>query len=421
MPRTTPQRRRPTPQNVDSIPTAEYRARRDKVLKSLAREGAAAVVFSGEGSAPLLGRWRPDLNFLYLTGIDNEAAAALLFDPSHEDPRRRCALFLRPLNPELDRWDGLRDEIGSALKNRHGFDHVMRTNYLPRFLTAAARRTKKLACLHPFATYPAPVSPDLAVYRQLADRIPGVEILDRTQLLAQMRCVKSPAELAMIKRAIDATAAGFEAIYPLIRRGTTEMQIDRTLEKAYRDAGGTGVAYNSIVGAGANATILHYMDSKATLEEGQLLVIDSAAAYAGYAADVTRTYPVSHDGRFTPDQRDIYETVLAAQLAAIKRCRPGVPMSEVDAAARDVIEKAGHGDTFVHGIGHPIGLEVHDIIPDGPLAEGMVVTIEPGIYLQDRKLGCRIEDDVLVTRSGPKVLTDMIPKSVRDVESALSP
>jgi Xaa-Pro aminopeptidase len=162
------------------------------------------------------------------------------------------------------------------------------------------------------------------------------------------------------------------------------------------------------------------MDSRGRLEEGQLLVIDSAAAYAGYAADVTRTYPVSQNARFTPDQRDIYETVLAAQLAAIKRCRPGVPMSEVDAAARDVIENAGHGDTFVHGIGHPIGLEVHDIIPDGPLAEGMVVTIEPGIYLQDRKLGCRIEDDVLVTRSGPKVLTEMIPKTVKDVQAALS-
>jgi Xaa-Pro aminopeptidase len=296
----------------------------------------------------------------------------------------------------------------------------MRTNYLPRSLTAAARRTKTLACLHPLAVYPAPVSPDLAVYRQLAERIPGLSILDHTQLLANMRCVKSPTELSMIKKAIDATAAGFEAIYPLIRPGATEMQIDRTLEKAYRDHGATGVAYNSIVGSGPNATILHYMDSRATLEQGQLLVIDSAAACAGYAADVTRTYPVAHNGRFTPDQRDIYETVLRAQIAAIKSCRPGAKMSDVDAAARSVIEKAGHGDTFVHGIGHPIGLEVHDITPDGPLNEGMIVTIEPGIYLQNQNLGCRIEDDVLVTRTAPKVLTDMIPKSVKDVEAALA-
>jgi Xaa-Pro aminopeptidase len=180
------------------------------------------------------------------------------------------------------------------------------------------------------------------------------------------------------------------------------------------------VAYNSIVGTGANATILHYMDSRDALEEGQLLVIDSAAACGGYAADVTRTFPVTRDGRFTGEQREIYEIVLRAQLAAIKACRPGAPMSDVDAAARDVIEKAGYGDTFVHGVGHPIGLEVHDIIPDGPLVEGMVVTIEPGIYLQDRKLGCRIEDDVLITKAGNKVLTDMIPKAVKDVESALA-
>jgi Xaa-Pro aminopeptidase len=416
----TTRRPRATSTNVDSIPTTEYRARRDKVLKALDREGAAAVVFSGEGAAPLLGRWRPDFNFLYLTGIDNEAGATILFDPTAEDPKRRCVLFLRPLNPELDRWDGFRDEISAALKQRHGFDTVMRMNYLPRSLTAAARRNKKLACLHPFAVYPAPATPDLAVYRQLAERIPGVSIVDQTQTLARMRAVKSPAELNLLRKAVAATAAGYQAIYPLIRPGGTEMAIDRALERAYRENGAAGVAYNSIVGAGANATVLHYMDSKAALEEGQLLVIDSAAAYAGYAADVTRTYPVSSTGRFTPDQRDVYETVLRAQLAAIKACRPGAPMSDVDAAARDVIDKAGHGDTFVHGIGHPIGLEVHDITPDGPLAEGMVVTIEPGIYLQDQKLGCRIEDDVLVTRTGPKVLTDMIPKTVKDVEAALA-
>ena len=422
MPKTSapPRRAASSTTDIATIPPSEHRARRDRVLKALAQDNAAAVLFSGEGGAPLLGRWRPDANFLYLAGIDSEAGAAILFDPSHEDPKRRCVLVLRPLNPEMDRWDGFRDEISADLKRKYGFDTITRTNYLPRFLTAAARRTKKLACLHPFATYPAPVTPDLAVYRQLAERIPGATIVDQTQLLAQMRSVKSRAELALINKAIDATAAGYRAIFPLIRPGGSEMEIDRALERAYREHGGTGVAYNSIVGTGANATILHYMDSRDALEEGQLLVIDSAAACGGYAADVTRTFPVTSNGRFASDQREIYEIVLDAQLAAIKACRPGAPMSDVDAAARNVIEKAGYGDTFVHGVGHPIGLEVHDIIPDGPLVEGMVVTIEPGIYLQDRKLGCRIEDDVLITKSGPKVLTDMIPKAVKDVESALA-
>jgi Xaa-Pro aminopeptidase len=417
MAKTTAARRRA---ESSTIPTSEHRGRRDRVLKALEKENAAAVLFSGEGGAPLLGRWRAEPNFLYLTGIENEQGAAILFDPSHEDPKRRCVLILRPLNPELDRWDGFRDEISGDLKKKYGFDTITRSNYLPRFLTAAARRTKKLACLHPFATYPAPVTPDLAAYRQLAERIPGVTIVDQTQLLAQMRSIKSAAELGLINKAIDATVAGYRAIFPLIRPGGSELEIDRALERAYREQGASGVAYNSIVGTGANATILHYMDSRDTLEEGQLLVIDSAAAYGGYAADVTRTFPVTSDGRFTAEQREIYEIVLRSQLASIKACRPGAAMSDVDAAARDVIEKAGYGDTFVHGVGHPIGLEVHDIIPDGPLVEGMVVTIEPGIYLQREKLGCRIEDDVLITKAGPKVLTEMIPKGVKEVEAALS-
>src|SRR5688572_28213151 len=359
MPKTSAPRRRAASATTDltTIPTSEHRARRDRVLKALAQENAAAVLFSGEGGAPLLGRWRPEPNFLYLTGIESEAGAAILFDPSHEDPKRRCVLVLRPLNPEMDRWDGFRDEISADLKQKYGFDTITRTNYLPRFLTAAARRTKKLACLHPFANYPAPVTPDLAVYRQLAERIPGVTIVDQTQLLAQMRSVKSLAELALINEAIDATAAGYRAIFPLIRPGGSEMEIDRALERAYREQGATGVAYNSIVGTGANATILHYMDSRDPLDEGQLLVIDSAAAYGGYAADVTRTFPVSSNGRFTSDQREIYEIVLRAQLAAIKACRPGAPMSDVDAAARDVIENAGYGDTFVRSEEHTSELQ----------------------------------------------------------------
>jgi Xaa-Pro aminopeptidase len=160
------------------------------------------------------------------------------------------------------------------------------------------------------------------------------------------------------------------------------------------------------------------MDNREPLLAGDLIVIDSAARFAGYAADVTRTYPVS--GRFTPDQKQIYETVLRAEQAAIKTLRPGVTHTEVDAAARDVIEKAGFGDAFIHNIGHQLGLEVHDITPDGPLVEGMVLTIEPGIYLPDRKLGVRIEDDLLITKTGSKSLTDQIPKTIKDIERAMA-
>jgi Xaa-Pro aminopeptidase len=203
----------------------------------------------------------------------------------------------------------------------------------------------------------------------------------------------------------------------MLRPGVGEVDVERALARGYADHGGTGVAYNSIVGSGLNATVLHYMANTAKLEPGDLIVIDSAAEYLGYASDVTRTLPVS--GKFTPDQREVYEVVLRAQLAAIKALRPGTRMLDADSAARAVIDKAGYGDAFIHGVGHPLGLQVHDVIPDHPLKPGMVVTIEPGIYLPDRKLGVRIEDDLLITSGGSENLTAAIPKTVRDLESAL--
>jgi intermediate cleaving peptidase 55 len=189
-------------QITDHIPAAEYAARRDRVLKAL--KGAAAVVFAGDGAPPLLGKWRADYHFQYLTGVDGEAGAAVLFDPQNPNPEKRVTLFLRPLNSELERWDGYREPIGTELKERTGFKSIARSNALPRVLTTIARLTKRLACLHPFSTYPAPVSPDLAVFRQVAERVPGVAIDDLTELLPTLRAVKSPAELALMRRAAAA-------------------------------------------------------------------------------------------------------------------------------------------------------------------------------------------------------------------------
>jgi Xaa-Pro aminopeptidase len=401
--------------SADGIPLSEYVARRDAILKAL--KGAVGIVFAGEGAAPLLGRWRPDFHFLYLTGLSAEPGAAVLFDPTHENPDRRCVLVLRPLNPEVDRWDGYRETIGSALRDRTGFTSVMRSGSLPALLTQAGRRSKRLACLHPFSTYPAPVSPDLAVFKQIAERVPGVAIEDQTGLLHSMRAVKSAAELRLMRGAISATAAGFEAAFSMIRPGVNEGAIAQTLEDAFKSHGADGVAYNSIVGSGLNGTVLHYMDNKASAEAGDLLVIDAGASFSGYAADVTRTVPVS--GRFTTEQREAYELVLRAQAAAIKAARPGAKLSDVDAAARAVIDKAGHGDAFIHGTGHPLGIEVHDVTPDGPLREGMVITVEPGVYFPERKMGIRIEDDILITKTGPENLTAQIAKSIADVEAAM--
>lgn len=406
----------PSISDTTGIALSEFNDRRKRVLKALKK--SAAIVFAGEGSPPLLGRWMPDRHFLYLTGIDNEPGAAVMFDPTAEDPRRQIVLFLRPLNIESERWDGYRQEIGPELKAGTGFETVMRAGSIAGALTAAARRAKLLACLHPFSVYPAAPSPDLAAFQSVTQRVPGVSIEDQTNLLPSFRAVKSPAELKLMQQAIVATAAGFNSVLRLIKPGVSERLIADTLEFEYRKHGAETLAYNSIVGAGLNSTVLHYMENNQPIGDGDLIVIDSGAAYRGYAADITRTYPAN--GKFTPDQRDLYEVVLKAQLAAIKAVGTGVKMCEVDAAAREVIDKAGFGRAFIHGIGHQLGLEVHDVTPTGPLKPGMVVTIEPGVYLPERKMGVRIEDDILVTSRGNKNLTSAVVKTVKDVEAAMS-
>lgn len=397
----------------DGIGISEFVSRRDRLMEDL--DGQVGLVFAGDHGVSLHGIWQPDWNFYYLTGIRDEPGAVLLLDPRSEDPRRRTILFLKPLNPELEEWDGYRDRITTSLKSRTGFPSVMRTYQLPRWLTGIARRRGRLACLHPFSVYDGAASPDLVTFRKVVERSTGIQILDRTNVLPTMRAIKSRAELGVMKQAAGATAAGYAAAARAIRPGANERDVQRALERGFTDAGGTGTGYNSIVGAGLNSTVLHYNTNNQPLEDGDVILIDAAARVGGYTADVTRTFPIG--GRFSREQREIYDIVLRAMEASIRAVRPGVPMHEVEMAARRVIEKAGYGDAFMHGIGHQLGIEVHDSTPDGPLKAGMVVTIEPGIYLSDRKLGIRIEDDILVTRQGPQNLTAMIPRKAEAVEA----
>ncbi|MFG0326613.1 MAG: aminopeptidase P N-terminal domain-containing protein [Phycisphaerales bacterium JB037] len=395
------------------IPVSEYISRRDKVLKGLG--GAVGVVFAGEGGPPLSGRWLPHYHFYYLTGIRAEQGAAILFDPKHEDPTRRCVLFLRPANPEMEQWDGRREPLGQHLRDTTGFTRIMRTGALDNFLTQAIRRTKRAACLHPASLPSQPVPPDLAKFRQIAERVVGVSIEDRTGLVPHLRSVKSRAEQTLMKRALEITKHGYEALIGVMEPGASERDLHNALVAAFRAGGSEGPAYNPIIGAGLNATVLHYMDNTAPIADGDLICLDAGAEFGGYAADITRSLPAN--GTFSKRQREIYEIVLRAQEASIRACKPGASMHEVDKAGRDIIEKAGFGDAYIHGVGHHLGLEVHDVTPDGKLEPGQIVTIEPGIYLPDEQIGVRIEDDILITPGGRTNLSRDIPKHPDEVEA----
>ncbi len=394
---------------LSCVPPGEFAQRRESLLRALSREGnAIGLVVAGEADHSLSNAWRPNPNFEYLTGITDEPGAMLLLAPAHPVASRRVQLFLKPLNPELERWDGFRGSIDSALKQKYGITGILRTDSFPRFLLEAARRSKRFACLHPLAAHTAPISPDFAIFRESAARIPSASIVDASQLLLAMRAVKSSAEVAMIQRAADITEVGFKAAKDAIAPGRTEFDVQEATEHAYRTSGARATAYGTIAGTGFNATVLHYHANREPMKAGELLVLDSGASFGGYAADVTRTFAVS--GKFTPRQKLVYDTVLKSQIAAIRACRPGTTMAAVDAAARKVIGAAGLGDYFIHGVGHHLGLEVHDADPQTPLEPGMVVTIEPGVYIPGESLGVRIEDDILITKGAPRVLTAAIPK-----------
>ena len=402
---------------LEGIPLATYAARRARVLAALA--DSVGLVFAGDADASLHGEFHAHPHFRYLTGIVDEPGAALLLDPLNPVEARRTILFLRPLNPELEKWDGFREEISSKLKGRYGVATIMRTTAFARFLLEAAKRAKRFALLHPLAAHSAPVSPDLEVFRKSAERIPGSAFVDRTELLASMRAAKAPEEIALMRRAAEITAKGYDAVLAGLRPGITEFDVQELAEHGYRSNGARKPAYHTIAGGAFNATVLHYHGNREPLKAGDVVLLDSGAEYMGYACDVTRTFPVS--GAFTKRQREIYEIVLEAQLAAIAATKAGTTFAAIDKAARDVIAKAGYADAFFHGCGHHLGLEVHDVTPEGPIPENAVITIEPGIYLPDEKFGVRIEDDVVVTRrAGGVNLTAAIPKTVAEIERAMA-
>lgn len=255
----------------------------------------------------------------------------------------------------------------------------------------------------------------------------GLEIQNLRPALARLRVVKDEEELARLRRAAEVSALGAAQGMRSAGPGLGEAEIQAVIEAEFRSGGAPKTSFPSIVASGSNALELHYNENVSTLTDGELLLTDVGAEYAGYAGDVTRTYPIS--GTFSARQRELYELVLSTQEAAIDAVRPGVTIEDLNRIARDhMAEQSGDlcgeqtCDTFfIHGLSHHLGLDVHDPgLPNLPLAPGMVLTVEPGIYIPDEGIGIRIEDDVLVTPDGHEVLSTAAPKSVSDVEAAMA-
>jgi Xaa-Pro aminopeptidase len=393
-------------------PVDEFRARRAALRQSLSGEGAGVLLLKGQSEAyDQIFRFQQAPDFYYLTGWD-QPGAALLMTPSNE------ILFLPSHQERAEKYSGKRVSAEDAdARAATGFENVLPIEKLEAQLDLALGSNPRLY---------APWTESYA--GQLRARYPFREVADATPLITKLRVKKSEAEIAAIQHSTDVSIQAHRASWKLLAAGQYEYHIGAMFLNTFLDRGCEGPAYSPIVGSGPNGTILHYMANQRRMDRGELVVMDAAAQCDSYASDITRTAPVG--GKFSPRQREIYQTVLGAQKLAIAAVKPGVwlagPGETLTKIARDYINAHGkdlHGEPlgkyFTHDIGHQVGLEVHDPHPYGPLEAGMVITIEPGVYIVEEQLGIRIEDVVLVTPNGAKVLSAALPKEPDEIEKAV--
>jgi len=404
--------------------------------------GAANVTRSRDSQFP----FRQDSDFLYLTGFDHPGAVAVLSTTGGP----AYTLYVEPRDREMEIWNGYRPGLEGARRDYEADESHPNDAFrgqIPELLRKARR------IFHVLGRDPAVDAKLVETLESLRLRSrqgidPADAILDPRTLVHGMRLFKEPQELDILRRAASISAEGHDAAARLALPGAFEYELEAALLHAFRRRGASGPAYTPIVGSGSNATVLHYVRNDQKLAEGELVLIDAGCEVEGYASDVTRTYPVG--GRFSGPARALYEVVLAAQTAAIERCRPGATLPEIhDVAVRRLVEgmlglglltgdleeliaREAYRAYYMHSTSHWLGLDVHDVgsyrVAGEPrrLEPGQVFTVEPGLYVskEDEKadprfrgIGVRIEDDIAITESGHENLTASIPKAPDELEA----
>jgi len=394
-------------------------------------------------------RFRQDSDFYYVTGFEEPESIAIV--RPGQDPH--YTLFVRPRDPEREIWDGRRAGIDGA-KSEFGANESFPIAEFDERLQDILDGAEKLY-------YRLGVNRDLdeTIINQIARMRavnrkpihPPQTIVDPATIIHEMRVLKSADEIELMQVAADIAAEAHCEAMKASRPGMQEYEVEALIEKVFRQRGAAGPAYTSIVGAGANATVLHYINNDGQLHDGDLLLVDAGAEYKGYASDITRTFPIN--GRFTKPQREIYDLVLKAQMACVEMVRPGtthdqlkqhsievltegmVELGLLAGKPEELIKEKKYERFYMHGLGHMLGIDVHDVgryyygKESRALEPGVVMTVEPGIYISpDTKdipsqylgIGVRIEDDVLCTENGPRVLTNKVPKVAEEIEGLMA-
>lgn len=397
-------------------------------------------------------KFRQDSDFMYLTGFPEPDAVAVI-DPQSKKP---YTLYVRPRDLEMETWFGRREGVDGAVKN-YDADRAFPIDKLDADLPKLLDGRDVL--YYRFSVDKA-LDQQILQYlsgqrvRRLKTAYPPHTIIDPTVILGEMRLHKSPKEVEYMQKAANISAEAHILAMKRTKPGMNEFQVESLIEAYMRENGASGVAYNSIIGGGENATILHYVENNRELKDGDLLLIDAGAEYKGYAADITRTFPVN--GKYTKAQREVYDVVLSVQLKCIEYTKTGntvrgrqeysielltegmKKLGLLKGKTKDLIKKKAYMKYYMHGVGHYLGMDVHDAgryftdqqaKNSKPFAPGMVLTVEPGLYIPPddksapakyRGIGIRIEDDVVVTKDGNLNLTARVPKDPDEIEALMA-
>ncbi|MBE2894826.1 Xaa-Pro aminopeptidase [Spirabiliibacterium falconis] len=429
-----------------AISVDEFQHRRQILGKKL-QENSALLVFSNQEqrrNSTNMYPFRQDSYFWYLTGF-NEPDSALLIQ--HKAGNVTSTLFLRPSDPLMETWNGRRLGVNNApdtllLDAAFSIDDI--ATQLPKRLSGAT------------ALYHAPglqlwgdEIEKTALFTMRAQARQGIHapntLIDWRPLLDEMRLFKSPTEIALMQQAAQITALGHLRAMQACRANRFEYELEHELLHEFARFGARFPSYNSIVASGENACILHYTENESQLRDGDLVMIDAGAEFAMYAGDISRTFPVN--GRFSPEQRAIYDIVLRAEKRAIELYVPGnsikqanlevlrimlsglIELGIITGEVEQLIAEKAYLPFYMHGLGHWLGLDVHDVGDygterDRTFEPNMVLTVEPGLYLSEKLdipekykgIGVRIEDNILITETGNKILTAAVPKEPDDIE-----
>ncbi|HYC57597.1 MAG TPA: aminopeptidase P N-terminal domain-containing protein [Candidatus Binatia bacterium] len=422
----------------------------DERRRTVREQLAGAVLFVPETREALYANdvhypYRPDTNIRYLCGFEEPAALLLTAHGGEEDGFTLC---VRPRDEHSETWTGRRAGIEGA-REHYGADHAHPLEKTYEILLGHLRRASRL--YFAYSPDPAVNQQVLAAVHQANQERPRkggdpIVVSEAAPLLAEYRLRKRPEEIDLMRKAGAVSGAAHARILETLRPGMTEYQVQAQLEHDFRFGGCTGPAYGSICAGGADSTILHYTRNDKVLKDGELILIDAAGEYGGYCADITRSFPVG--AAYSPAQAELYDIVLAAQLASIETIRPGATIEAVHKASvrvltqglldlgllqgtlEECIEKNAHQPFYMHNTSHWLGMDVHDAgsyrVADASrtLEPGMVLTVEPGLYVRSnaevderyRGIGIRIEDDVLVTETGYEIFTGSAPKDRAEIE-----